>query len=372
MHDKSRSPLTNQVPPALLTGSYQADDCQFLLQAIDVSLLTVEEKERQLQSGKKHYSQMISSEQAPNQQYLELFYNLVSQYKSRLANEICQLAKQIFLAKGRVITLLSLARAGTPIGVLLTRALRYHFQADVKHFSISIIRDRGLDVQALQYIKTLGVPAESIVFVDGWTAKGVITDELRASINQWNQIDDYQIPNQLCVVSDICGVADFIATHDDYAIPSGILNSTVSGLISRTLLLNEYQGFHQCVIYKQLEQYDLSNWFIDEISALFAQASFSTIEYNEKNSSHRRAVMMNYVNSLMTRFNVMDINRIKPGIAEATRVMLRRIPRILLVRDQHSSDIRHLRLLSSEKNIPVIEDPHMPFNAAAIIADAKN
>ena len=299
---------------------------------------------------------------------------MVSKYKQRLANEVAQLARKIFQQKGSEITLLSLARAGTPIGVLLTRALKYYFNANVTHYSISIVRDKGIDEAALEYIEQQGHSAGSILFVDGWTAKGVIAKELKASVAKWNKMHDFIISDELCVISDIGGVADIVATTDDYSIPSGILNSTVSGLVSRTILLKQYQGFHQCVYYSHLEEHDLSNWFVDQISSLFltidpkSQPKDSLLE---NSTQERNEAMLNYVNKLMARYEVQDINRVKPGIAEATRVMLRRIPRLLLVRDLSNMNISHLLVLADEKNIQVVEDKSMPFNAVAIIADVK-
>ncbi len=361
------------LPLGFITGSYDQADCRFLLQPIDVPMLSVEEKERQLQSGQQHYSEMISLESAPSQRYLTIFHSLVDKYQERLAQEMANLAHQVYALRGSKITVISLARAGTPVGVLLTRALRYYYAVEVDHYSVSIVRDRGIDEQALAYIEQAGHLADSIIFVDGWTAKGVITQELKAAIAQWNQQHvSYQIPDDLCVISDIGGTADIVATTEDYAIPSGILNSTVSGLISRSLLLDEYTGFHQCVLYSDLAEHDLSNWFVDQISSLFPGYSPKTdLVAPAESAQQRRSSMLNYVEALMTQYGVADINRVKPGIAEATRVMLRRIPRVLLVRDIHSDNVAHLLVLAKEKNINVVEDAAMPFNAVALIADAK-
>ena len=367
------SELSGQAPLDFITGSYDAADCRFLLQAIDAPMLSVEEKERQLQSGKQHYSEMISLESAPSQRYLTVFNNLVAKYKERLAQEVANLTHQVYTLRGSKVTVVSLARAGTPIGVLLTRALRHYYSAEVTHYSVSIVRDRGIDEQALAYIEEAGHSADSIIFVDGWTAKGVITQELKAAISLWNQHHaSYQIPDDLCVISDIGGTADIVATTEDYAIPSGTLNSTVSGLISRSLLLDQYAGFHQCVLYSDLAEHDLSNWFVDQISNLFSNYSPHTnLPIPEESAQQRRGRMLNYVEALMDQYNVADINRVKPGIAEATRVMLRRIPRVLLVRDIESDNVAHLLVLAKEKNINVEEDATMPFNAVALIADAK-
>jgi hypothetical protein len=49
------------------------------------------------------------------------------------------------------------------------------------HYSISIIRDRGLDPAALAHIAARHEPAD-VVFVDGWTGKGAIAGELHRSL----------------------------------------------------------------------------------------------------------------------------------------------------------------------------------------------
>ncbi|WP_028468461.1 cysteine protease StiP family protein [Neptunomonas japonica] len=354
-----------------LKGSYSIDDCQFLLQAIDIPMLTVEEKERQMQIGGQHYSAMISQEYPPSDQYLTLFFGLVDKYKQRLAAEVAGLAKQIFDKKGDTVTLVSLARAGTPIGVLLNRALKHYYNVDVSHYSISIIRDKGIDRAALSYLEKAGHAAESILFVDGWTAKGIITQELKAAIADWNNGSDYKVSDELCVISDIGGMADLVATVDDYTIPSGILNSTVSGLVSRTILRPEYQGFHQCVVYSHLAKHDLSNWFVDEVSALFSTTSPDESAQRDEVSNERHQKMKVYIDQLMVQYGVTDINRVKPGIAEATRVMLRRVPKLLVVKNRNSADVSHLLVLAKDKGIQVYQDGGMPFNAVAIVANVS-
>jgi hypothetical protein len=356
-----------------LKGSYSLEDCQFLLQPIDIPMLTVEEKERLMQIGGQHYSSVISQEYPPSDEYLTLFFGLVDKYKQRLATELAGLAKKIIDKKGDTITLVSLARAGTPIGVLLSRALKYYYKANVSHYSVSIIRDKGIDTAALAYLEKAGHAGDSILFVDGWTAKGIITQELKAAIARWNSESDYRISDELCVISDIGGMADIVATVDDYTIPSGILNSTVSGLVSRTILRPEYQGFHQCIFYAHLVKHDLSNWFVDEISGLFSTISpnkIATVQRDDT-SDDRHQKIKNYVNQLMVQHGVNDINRVKPGIAEATRVMLRRVPKLLVVKNMASEDVVHLLVLAKDKGIDVCQDSTMPFNAVAIVANVN-
>ncbi|MBU2712503.1 cysteine protease StiP family protein [Zooshikella harenae] len=358
----------------LLTGSYHPEDCLFLLQeAVDVELLTVDEKEQRLQAG-VHYSQMVSIEQAPSKAYLDVFYKLTAKYKKRLATELLQLAQILRQQKGMTITLVSLARAGTPIGILLKRALHILGDVAASHYSISIIRGKGIDEVALRYLKAINVSAESVVFVDGWTAKGAITRELKESIHHWNeQNPSFQLSDKLCVVSDIGYTAHYVATHEDYVIPSGILNSTVSGLVSRTIRNPEISGFHQCVTYRDLQQDDLSNWFIDEITSEMAQVNLSSLAIpnllNQQAREQKRQVVLSYLAKVMKAQRIEDINKVKPGIAEATRVMLRRIPDLLMLKSSQLEDVEHLLILAKEKQIRVEIDATMPFNALALIKD---
>lgn len=358
-----------------IQGSYAASDCLFLMQTVEADYQTVENKELLIQSGQKHYSEMINKEDAPTAQYVELFDSMMDTYKGRLAAETMKLASKITeLRSGygdsdeKPVVLLSLARAGTPIGVLLKRALEKLGKTAV-HYSISIIRDRGIDAEALKYVLER-YEDQSIVFVDGWTAKGVITRELHATVTEFNEANGTAIPKELFVISDIGGTADVTATFDDYTIPSALMNSTVSGLVSRTILTDEIiesGGFHGCVKYSHLEEHDRSNWFVEEITKLMDPSVMcSDLEVSKE---ARQEMTKKFLDEVMTAYGVSDINRIKPGIAEATRVMLRRVPDLLMVQEKGHPDVAHLERIALEKNIEVVELPEMPFGACSLIKD---
>jgi len=356
-----------------LLGSYSREDCLFLLKEIEPNFYSVEDKERLIQTGQLHYSQMVSQESKPTAQYEQLFHSLTAQYKQQLANEILQLSFLISKNVQQDVCVVSLVRAGTPIGVLVNKAINQYSVFNSVHFSISIVRDKGIDVNALDYlIFDLKIAPESIVFIDGWTAKGVITKELKQAIGQYNKSRNVDISDQLYVVSDIGGTADYSVTLRDYTIPSALMNSTVSGLISRSVL-NEQIGeddFHGCISYQHLQQYDHSNWFINEISACFAASQYQAAQLiTSEQRALRYQQTQQSIAQLMQKFNVSDINRIKPGIAEATRVMLRRVPDLLIVNDQSNPDIKHLLRIAKEKNINILVFPDMPFGACALIKD---
>ena len=79
--------------------------------------------------------------------------------------------------------------------------------------------------------------------------------------------------------------------------------------------------------------------------------------------------MMEFLARLHAYYRIADRNFIKPGVAEATRVLLRRWLDQLLLRDPDHPDVEHLRLLAGEKRIPVVVNPTMPLQAAALIKD---
>lgn len=356
--------------PKPIQGSYSRDDCLFLLKPIVPDYRTIEDKEQLIQDGSLHYSELIHKELPPTEQYTRLFLEMTEAYQYRLAEEIMALAKLIAEYRQGAVCLVSLARAGTPIGVLVKRALSLHLERPCHHFSISIIRDRGIDETALDYLlQVQGVDPESIVFIDGWTAKGTITRELKTSIARYNARRNTTIPDELFVVSDIGGSADFSATYSDYTIPSALMNSTVSGLVSRSILNSEIGAgdFHGCVNYEHLFEYDYSDWFIEKIARHLNRNNCAPI--NPISRLHRQTITSKFIAYVQAEYGISDINRIKPGIAESTRVMLRRVPDLLLVKDRSSVDVAHLIQLCTEKNIVLLEHPDMPFEACAMIKD---
>jgi hypothetical protein len=357
------------------SGSYLKSDVNFLIKLIEVEETSQEEKEKAIQSGKSHYSEMISKEYLPTDNYLTLFSNLTKINGEKLAIAIASIAKHLHESFENEITLVSLLRAGTPVGVLLKRTLEERYEREVNHYSVSIVRDRGIDVNALNYIlNNDGRDESGFVFVDGWTAKGVITQELKKYVKQYNDDFNRNVNDTLVVLSDIGGTADITASYEDYAIPSGILNSTVSGLVSRSIWNEQIQGsdFHGAMYYDEFESHDQTLNFIERIMPLALSVNTNDIESNASKAKLHHKKMMSFVGQLQELYNEPDINMIKPGIAEATRVMLRRVPEVMYLRDKERADVQHLIQLAKDKQIPVIYDSTMPISAAAIISNIKD
>ncbi len=354
----------------MFSGSYLKEDVTFLLKVIDIPFTSIEQKERLIQSKVSHYSEMLSAEYEPSQAYLEVFYQAFARNGIRFARDILVMAEHISHKKRSV--LVSLVRAGTPIGVLIGRTLRAKFGLEVPHYSISIIRDREIDNVALRYIVE-NHPKSEIVFIDGWTGKGVISRELKTFIAKFNRENHTTLSDHLYVVSDIAGMADFAVTNEDYLIPSSSLNSTISGLVSRSVLNRDYIAtgeFHGCLYYQEYAKSDLSLWFVDEVMKMIDLIEPTGQSLIQKHHN-KNAIIDEFFISLGQKYNIEDINYIKPGIGESTRVLLRRVPHLILVQDIHSEEIAHLILLAREKNVKIEEDPTLPFCALAIIKEVE-
>ena len=109
-------------------------------------------------------------------------------------------AEQIIENKGlENLILVSLARAGTPIGILIKRYISMRYHVNVPHYSISILRGRGFDETAIRYILTQH-PLGSLQFIDGWT--GAITNELIQSCQKFNLQYQEQLSADLAVLAD--------------------------------------------------------------------------------------------------------------------------------------------------------------------------
>lgn len=359
------------MPPPPFHGSYAAGDVTLLLQPLSLQPIEdLAEKERLIQSGQRHYSEMISPERPPSPAYLALFHQAVADHAGRMARDLVHLARRIRAARPAGVTLVSLARAGTPVGVLLRRLLAEFWAIDAPHYSISVIRDRGVDAQALDHILARH-PARSLVFVDGWTAKGAITTTLRSSLAAFSQSRGTPLAPELFVLSDLAGLACGCGSTDDYLIPSALLNASVSGLVSRSILNDQIRPgqFHGCLFYADWQAHDLSRWFIDRVLAEVApnRAAWLSEDLPAIDAGGARLRSEAMIRALCERYRLATAHFVKPGIGEATRALLRRTPSVLLLRNPASAEVRHLVQLAQERAVPIEADPALALHAVALI-----
>lgn len=348
------------------SGSYAPEDVSFLLRPFQMETTDLEEKERLIQSNTRHYSEMISEEFAPTETHKALYILALTQNGDRMARDVKSLSMALnSIYAGRPVALVSFVRAGLPLGVLLLRSLN-NLGCRAKHYGVSIVRDRGIDMVALEAI-IAAHGAENIVFVDGWTGKGAISGEIRSSLK-----DDPRFPvdPRLVVLADPCGKAWLSASAEDWIIPSGILGATISGLVSRSIWPSD-GGMHGCVVYNQLKEHDVTRSFVDDISArVLMLANVLPVEpWTNKQAADLQSRALGVIDSLASRFDITNLNRIKPGIAEATRAVLRRVPDHVLVRSRDDKDVKLLMHLTERAGITVEEAGEQlgPYRAVTII-----
>lgn len=334
------------------SGSYLPEDVHFLLKPVEMEMTPVEQKEQLIQSGEKHYSEMLSQEPEPTAWHLDLFARALEQGAERLAKEVVMLAKALADRFGDTpVILVSLVRAGVPLGVMLHQTLREMGKTS-HHYGVSIIRDRGIDDTAMDWIEAQH-GTEGIVFVDGWTGKGAITGQLRRSLE--NRAGYPQDP-RLVVLADPCGVSWLAASDDDWLIPFGIMGAPVSGLISRSIWSSE--GLHGCVKCDHLSEFECSRLLVDTVAGCRRSLDLAAIPASPwvpQEYVHLKIRSEQVISSLAAEYDISSINRIKPGIAEATRAVLRRVPEHVLVRSVNDPDVALLVYLAREKNITITE-----------------
>lgn len=358
-------------------GSYDKQDVTFLLR--DISHISVEqsteERERKIQSGMVHYSEMLPEEFHPSEQYMNLYNEMLEKYAKKIAASVAIVSEKIVKERGfDNFVLVSLARAGTPIGILIKRYLQLAYAINIQHYSVSIIRGRGIDEAALTYIAE-SHPFSTIQFVDGWTGKGAITRELQQSIAKWNTYGKKRYDANLAVLADPGHCVELYGTREDFLIPSACLNSTVSGLISRTVLNKAIlapDDFHGAKYYEHLSHVDVSNAFIEAIYTHFNESLVKTSQlavqhFNEDSSPTWQG--LNSVEHIQRQYGIQNQNHIKPGIGETTRVLLRRVPWKILVNPSAEENLSHIYLLAKERGVMIEHYSNMTYSCCGLIKE---
>jgi len=353
-----------------MRSSYKDEDVTLLLKDITglVKPQPTQEREQLIQSG-KHYSEMLPIEYVPTQKYMQVYKEALEKYARPTALAVGRLSDKIIQTKGKAVVIVSLARAGIPIGILVKHYIRQKYQFDVPHYSISIIKGRGIDNNAMKYLLERYQP-QQLLFLDGWIGKGAILQELRKDIEAYKGVS-----SDIAVVADPANVTELCGTHDDILIPSSCLNCTVSGLVSRTFLREDIIGpddFHGAVYYGELADSDLSYEFIDTIERCFEIESTPTENAQAQDLSDRKGISgygIDEVRVLAEVFDVDDIHLIKPGIGETTRVLLRRVPWKVLIDEKYkdNAELSHIVRLAEEKNVPIEYYPLEHYKCCGII-----
>jgi hypothetical protein len=356
-------------------SSYAADEVGWLLKDLsDVELeAPTEEREEAVQSGGAHYAESLPVEYQPSAAYQELFRSALAGSADRIARAVGTVTELVLAERGPDAVLVSLARAGTPVGVLMRRWARYAHGLELPHYTVSIVRGRGIDANALRWLAAHHAPADA-VFVDGWTGKGAITRELADAVTEFEEREGIRgfVPD-IAVLADPGGCVSTYGTRDDFLIPSACLNSTVSGLVSRTVLRADLTGpdeYHGAKFYRELRDGDVSGLFLDTIEAAFERVGEQVAgDVKALRSQDRSPTWAGWaaVERISEEYGINDVNLVKPGVGETTRVLLRRVPWKILAQRGAGADLDHVRLLAEQRGVPVEEADGLPYTCVGLI-----
>lgn len=370
------TPLAAFPPPLAgpAFGSYPADDVQWLLQDLGDVVLEApsEQRERAIQSGQANYAESLPIEYVPSPEYEALYRDALLRSGRRLAIAVGVVTELVVAERDGDPVLVSLARAGTPIGILMRRWAKRMRALDVPHYTMSIVRGVGVDRTALRYLAAHHRP-EQIAFVDGWTGKGAIARELTEALALFHQSDGIRFPDGLAVLADPGHCVSVFGTRDDYLIPSACLNSTVSGLVSRTVYnrdLIDDDDFHGAKFYAELAPHDVSREFLDTVCSYFDEVQDEVAAGVEAALSGERTptwVGWAAVERIRAAYGIESVNLVKPGVGETTRVLLRRVPWKVLVRPDARDDVAHVLLLAAQRGVEVEEVDGLPYSCVGLI-----
>jgi adenine/guanine phosphoribosyltransferase-like PRPP-binding protein len=357
-------------------GSYAADEVTWLLKDLSsVSLEAgIEEREKRIQAGEAHYAESLPVEYQPDLAYRELFEKVLQESASRLAVAVGTVTEVVLAERGHDIALASLARAGTPVGILMRRWAFAAHGIEIPHYAVSIVRDRGIDAVALRYLAEHH-DSRSVVFVDGWTGKGAIARELTAALREF---PGAEFDDDLAVLADPGNCARTYGTRDDFLIASACLNSTVSGLVSRTVLndsLIRPGDFHGAKYYADLAPDDVSRHLLDTVAARFedvrdeVDASVAAVLGSDRTPTWSGWAS---VEKVREEYGISHVNFVKPGVGETTRVLLRRVPWRVLVREADAPEHEHIRMLAAARGVPVDVVPDLAYSCVGLIKNVSS
>ena len=368
-------------------GSYAPDDVSWLL--TDLSDADLEaptaQREEAVQSGVAHYAESLPVEYQPDTAYLDLFHAALAESAARTARDVGLVAGTVRAERGDEVVLVSLARAGTPVGILVRRWLAAR-GIDAPHHAVSIVRDRGIDLVALRWLARHHDPAR-VVFVDGWTGKGAIAAELTAAVRHANAVLGLRpgagFDPDLAVLADPGRCVRTFGTREDWLVASACLNSTVSGLVSRTVLNADLIGpeqFHGAKFYRELAGDDVSATFLDAVTAAFPDVADAVdADLPAHLAADRTPTWEGWaaVERIAAEHGT-SVNLVKPGVGETTRVLLRRVPWKVLVRaggDEVGADdvgavgggLDHVHALADARGVPLVPVADLPYRCVGLV-----
>jgi len=311
--------------------------------------------------GRGHYSDDLPVESVPSTPFMDAFRDALPTLAVRAAACVQEVGRQLASQSRGELVLVSLIRAGVPAATWLRLLLERSFHQVVHHYAVSIIKDRGLDVDAMDYILDRHSP-EDIWFIDGWTGSGAIRRELQHSLRASGLPQGL---DRLAVLADPARAADIAGTSGDALLPSACLNSTSCGLVSRTVLVNGPDGrrTHGAKFYAEGMSSDMTAVIGAHVELALGDLSAAGIAFQSTGgapfggpggSTEGRGVS----------------KRLKLGLGETMRALQRRVPRCVWIDPEweQSEEARLVSTLAAERKVPVAIRSVAPYGSVAELA----
>lgn len=349
---------------AHLSGSLGDDACIYLLKDIQglVQPVLAQEKRRHLKEGRPGHSVLAED---PPVSPLEnaLFLKILEENRAEIANFVGVLCESILKQKQSFPVIVSLARGGIAYGALCRQYYKKFYHVDVPHYCVSLIRNIGIDENALNYI-VCRHGDKPLQFIDGWTGSGFISAQLEKYVSLYNQKHGTQISTRLAVLADPSHICQLSGTRRDILLPDCCLNSTVCGLLSSVYYDPSVIGpedFHGAVIWNSLRAQDFSRYFQETITASLVKQQPKS---EQVTGNYGRAVSQRLSAELM----IDDSKRIRLGIGESTRAFFRSDISRILSADPGDPRLTFLAELASSKGVGIEPYDTGEYACAAILA----
>ncbi|MBJ8191185.1 hypothetical protein JDS79_30795, partial [Bacillus cereus] len=77
------------------------------------------------------------------------------------------------------------------------------------------------------------------------------------------------------------------------------------------------------------------------------------------------------IEAIQQEFGIRDINLVKPGVGETTRVLLRRVPWKILIDREDNPNLQHIMLLAKDRGVSVEVFEGLTYSCCGIIKPLK-
>ena len=259
----------------------------------------------------------------------------------RIAHAVGTLTEQVLKLRGNAPVLVSLARAGTPVGILMKRWAWEVHGLKLPHYAVSIVRGLGIDQTALGYLAP-GTARRTHVRgrLDRQGGHRPRTRRRRRTLRK---------DRRAAFRPDLAVLADPGALRPDLRHPGGL---------SRPLGLPELDGLRPRLTHRLQQGADRPRRFprrqvllanspaatSPATSWTAVTAQFPGVRDGSCGSGPRPSDIAGLpdadwsgwaaVEEISRSFGINNVNLVKPGVGETTRVLLRRVPWKVLVRPE--------------------------------------